>query len=94
MCSQIDSAWYSDNTHHTKLQLTGDAKLYLERHLPHNMELLATDDEFTIVQFHYSNESEVLSIVKKWLPDIEIINNPKVSKKIDYTLHTYLNRNR
>lgn len=94
MCSQIDSAWYSDNVHHTKLQFTGDAKLYLERHLPRDMELVATNDEFTIVQFHYNNKSEVLSIVKKWLPDIDIIDNPELSQKLDDTLHDYLSRNK
>ena len=93
MCSQIDSAWYSDNLHYVMLQLKGDARLYLERHLLHNMKFINTDDTSATVQFHYSNESEVLGFVKKWLPDIEIYDNPELSLKLNEALHTYLKQN-
>jgi len=94
MCSQIDSAWYSDRFYSAKLRLKGDAKLYLERHPLHNMELIDTDHASAIVEFRYSDESELLSIVKKWLPDIDILDDPELSQKLDNTLRTYLKRDK
>lgn len=90
MCSQIDSAWYGDNVYYTKLRLTADARFYLERHLPYTMEVVEADSESVIVTFRYSDESEVFSIVKKWLPDIRIIDNPELARKLEDVLRNYL----
>lgn len=94
ICSEIHSAWYSDRFYFAKLRLKGDAKLYLERHPLRNMELIDRDHASAIVEFRYSDESELLNIVKKWLPDITILDNPELSQKLDSTLHTYLNRDK
>lgn len=90
ICSNIDSAYYKKELYSTKLQLINDAKLYLLRHLPKNMELLKEEDNKAVVKYFYRHENELLGIVKKWLPDIQIIDNEELSKKLSTILYQYL----
>ncbi len=92
LCSRIDSAWYSDGESHAILCVRGDARFYLERHLPHHMKIIEQKEDYTTMSINYNSETEVLGLVKKWLPDIEIIDNPGLSQKLDETLKTFLKR--
>lgn len=91
VCSNIDSAYYKKEPHKTKLQLTNNAKFYLLRHLPKNMKLLEKNSDFAIVEVSYRHDNEILSIIKRWLPDIKIIDNPQLYQKLKSTLINYLN---
>jgi len=92
LCSRIDSAWYSDGESQAILCVRGDARFYLERHLPHHMKIIEQKEDYTTMSINYNSETEVLGLVKKWLPDIEIIDNPGLSQKLDETLKTFLKR--
>jgi len=40
----------------------------------------------------YSSETEVLELVKRWLPDIEIVDDVELSEKLDAILRGFLDR--
>ena len=91
-CSGIDSAWYSMEESQVTLRVCGDARLYLERHLPHHIEIVEQTENFSLMRMHYNDDSEVLSLVKRWLPDIEIVDDSVLAEKLDKTLQAFLNR--
>ena len=90
ICSTIDSAWYGKGEFQAELHIRGDARFYLERHLPHHMKIIAQDEDHTTMSIEYNSQTELLSLVKRWLPDIEIIDDPELSQKLDDTLKRYL----
>jgi len=92
ICSTIDSSWYRGGKHRVLLRATNSAKFYLERHHPHSMEFIERGKEFVLISMRYSDESEVLSVVKRWLPDIDILDNPQLEKRLDDSLRYYLER--
>ncbi len=92
MCSKINSPWHSGKESKTTLLVRGDARFYIERHLPHHIKIIARHEDYTTMSISYSNETEVLSLVKKWLPDIEIVDNSPLSKKLDQSISAYINR--
>ena len=91
-CSQIDTAWYREGESNVLLRVSGDARLYLARHLPQHMAIEEEREAYVLVRMNYSSDLEVLSLVKKWLPDIEIVDNDALNEKLDASLQAYLNR--
>ena len=90
ICSQINSAWYSGGESRVTLRVSGDARFYLERHLPSHIEIIEQMTDYTQMRMSYSDKSEVLSLVKRWLPDIEIVDDDLLRKKLYETLQSYL----
>jgi hypothetical protein len=72
------------------LLVKGDAKVYLDRNCPKNTTILLSSTKSMEMEFFYYNETEVLSFVKKWLPDIEIIDNNDLQKKLYTLLKSYI----
>ena len=90
ICSTIDSAWYSNETFHVTLNVTGEAKRYLNRNLPNYLEILEENENTLLARMRYHNESEVLSLVKTWLPDIQIVDNDVLQGKLKGDMMAYL----
>ena len=92
LCGTIDTAWFNNNAKAVTLRASGDARYYLERHTPSHLEIIESNETFILFRLSYYHEIEVFTLVKKWLPDIEIIGNPLLSDKLDQTLQAYLQR--
>ncbi len=84
------SAWFDGEPKSVKLQATGTAKHYLERNPPGNITIISRSDTELEIQFDYYNEIEVLNFVKKWLPDIKIIDHTELKQKLQESLQNYL----
>ena len=91
-CDTIDSPWYGKGDAQVTLRVVGDARRYLRRNLPPNMQMLEQSDDHDLIRLHYHDETEALSLVKHWLPDIEIADDPRLQARLEETLRTYLNR--
>ncbi len=92
--NDISSVWHSvDKVYTVKLQIKGDAKLYLSRNLCPNMKTVSKTDNHLIVEFVYYDDIEVLSIVKRWLPDIKILDNEDLQNQLAEQLKNYLTKN-
>ncbi len=87
------SAWFDGEAKSVKLQVTGTAKHYLDRSPPRNITIISRSDRELEIQFDYYNDIEVLNFVKKWLPDIKIIDHLKLKQKLQKTLQNYLQNN-
>ena len=85
------TAWFDGELKSVMLQATGHAKHYLERNSPKNVTIISRSDTDIEIQFDYYNEIEVLNFVKKWLPDVKIVNNTEVKQKLQESLQSYLN---
>ena len=92
LCSNIDTAWYSGGEEQTTLHISGDARVYLQRHLPQHIQIIDTNESYVTASISYSSETEVLEIVKRWLPDIEIVDDVELSEKLDEILRGFLDR--
>jgi len=92
LSATIDTAWFNNNAKRVTLRASGDARHYLERHPLSHLELTESSEAHILFRLSYYHEVEVLSLVKKWLPDIEIVDNPLLSNKLDQTLQGYLGR--
>ncbi len=92
ICARIDSAWFDGGESQVTLSVRGDARFYLERHLPHHIMITEQKEDYATMTINYNNETEVLSLVKKWLPDIQILDNPELLEKLDKTLLGFLDR--
>jgi len=88
--SNINSVWFTDSIKSVKLIIKGEALRYVKRK-PHSMLNIEKEEvDYLLVIFKYYNDIEVLNFVKKWLPEIQIINNPKLSQKLTNILQNYL----
>jgi len=92
LCGTIDTAWFNNDAKVVTLRASGDARYYLERHPLSHLEIIESNETFILFRLSYYHEIEVLTLVKKWMPDIEIVDNPLLSDKLDQTLQAYLQR--
>lgn len=84
------TAWFDGELKSVMLHATGHAKHYLERNSPKNVTLISRSDTEIEIQFDYYNEIEVLNFVKKWLPDVRIVNSTGLKQKLQESLQSYL----
>lgn len=87
------SAWFDGESKSVILKVTGNAKHYLDRKPPSNVIILSKSKSDMEIQFNYYNEIEVLNFVKKWLPEIRIIDHSKLKHKLQESLQDYLQNN-
>ena len=80
--AKFNSAWFDGNLKSVQLEVFGKAMLYLQRNFPTQATLLQESDSKLIIKLEYYNSSEVISFVKRWLPEIKIINNEALKEKI------------
>ncbi len=92
LCGTIDTAWFNSNAKTVTLRASGDARYYLERHPLSHLEIIESHKSFILFHLSYYHEIELFNLVKKWLPDIEIVDDPLLSDKLDETLQAYLQR--
>ena len=92
LASQMHSPWFSDDKKSVKLQLRGDAILYMKREKSKSFTILQESKNKLLVEMNYYNDIEVLNFVKKWLPSIEIVDNDELKKQLYLTLKDYLLR--
>ena len=85
----IQSAWYKPENFEVGLVATGEAKRYLERLLPQNIEILKSSESDLLLNFHYHHKVELFTFVKKWLPDIHI-NNTLLQEELEKILKGYI----
>ena len=88
---EIESPWYEEENRQTvKLKVKGEAKEYLQNNLPPNTELEKETKDYLIINYTYYHPDEALSLIKKWLPDITILNNNALKEKLEKMLIKYL----
>lgn len=85
----IFSPWVRESCRSVRLKVVGKARIYLERNPPAAVEIGACDGESLLVEMTYFAETEVLSLVKQWLPDIEILDQPELSARLREELKEY-----
>jgi len=91
LCTKADSPWFSDEKYSVTLEVSGEARYYLKRNLPHNLELITQKSEKDLYKFHYyDDEREVFIFIKQWLPDVKIIDNLTLQNKFSKILTNYL----
>ena len=76
---EIFSPWVCEDCKKVKLKASGVARIYLERNLPAALTLEQRSAESLLLTMEYFADSEVLSLVKQWLPDIVILDNQALS---------------
>ncbi len=85
----IFSPWVCEECRTVKLKIAGVARLYLERNLPVALKIESVNDDRLQVVMTYFADSEVLSLVKQWLPDIVIVDNHDLTNKLQGELESY-----
>jgi len=85
----IFSPWICEECRTVKLKISGVARLYLERNLPAALTVESVNDDSLQVVMTYFADSEVLSLVKQWLPDIVIVGNHDLTNKLQGELESY-----
>ena len=90
-CAKADSPWYSGILQTVVLEVKDEAKHYLHRNTPHNLELLESTTEYDRYKFSfYDDDRELFVFMKQWIPDIKIIDNKKLKNSFLSILHKYL----
>jgi len=88
--SDIFSPWVCDECQKVKLQIKGNARIYLKRNLPTALTVESEDEDSLLVSMEYFADSEVLALVKQWLPDIVILDNRSLADKLRAEVDNYL----
>lgn len=90
-CAKADSPWYSGILQTVVLEVKDEAKHYLHRNTPHNLELLESTTEYDRYRFtFYDDDRELFVFMKQWVPDIKIIDNPQLQTTFLNILQKYL----
>jgi len=87
---EIFSPWVCEECRTVKLQIKGNARIYLKRNLPAALSVESEDEDSLLVSMEYFANSEVLALVKQWLPDIVILENPFLVDKLKAEINDYL----
>jgi len=90
VCNKMDSVWYSGEQESCLLRVEDKAKYYLQRDVSTNMEIVEQHEDYNIVRMNYHNEVELFSFIKKWIPDIRIVDNTELSDKLTKQLEDFL----
>ena len=85
----IFSPWVCKECRTVQLKISGVARLYLERNLPVALKIESADNKNLRVSMTYFADSEVLILVKQWLPDIVILDDQKLTDKLKDELDSY-----
>ena len=88
--NQFNSPWFDGDSKSVLLETVGDAKHYLDRSQSKNVNIISKTKMNTQMQFHYYDDREILTFVKKWLPDIQILDNSQLDQKLQKILKKYL----
>ena len=88
--AKFNSAWFDGNPKSVDLEIIGDAKLYIQRNFPKQATLLEETNSKLCIKLHYYNSAEVLSFVKKWLPEIKILDNDVIKTELQKILQKSL----
>ncbi len=86
---EIFSPWVCEDCRTVKLQISGKAQIYLKRNLPAALTIESEDDDSLLASMEYFADSEVLALVKQWLPDIVILDNQLLTAKLKAELDYY-----
>ena len=86
----IFSPWVCEECQKVKLQIKGNARIYLKRNLPAALSVESEDEDSLLVSMEYFADSEVLALVKQWLPDIVILENQSLVDKLRAEVDNYL----
>lgn len=87
---QMYSPWFNDEKKTITLQLSGEAVRYMKRQYAKGFIFCEERNNILLVKMEYYNDIEVLTFVKKWLPDIKIVDNSKLKTKLHNLLQDYL----
>ena len=85
----IFSPWVCEECQNVKLEISGAARIYLERNLPAALTIESEDCKNLLVSMLYYADNEVLTLVKQWLPDIMIIDNQSLTNQLQAELDQY-----
>jgi len=88
--AKFNSVWFNGNPKNIELEIIGNAKLYIQRNFPKQATLIKETDSRLLIELHYYNSAEVLSLVKQWLPEIKIINNDDIKEELNNILQESL----
>lgn len=86
------SPWFNDNKKSVSLSVSGDAMLYIKRKKRKELKIIKEHTDHLIVSMSYYGDVEVLTFVKKWLPDIEIVDNDDLQSMLHNILNRYLKK--
>ena len=87
--AEIFSPWVSDECRTVRLKITGRARVYLERNPPSSLTIESREPEHLLASMTYYSDSEVLILVKQWLPDIFILDQERLAEKLKSDLEAY-----
>ena len=88
--ASIRSPWYSSEEKSVLLRVTDEAMLYLKRKNDIRLKIIEEDTSELLIEMNYYNDMEVLTLVKKWLPFITIIDDKHLKQKLQDILKTSL----
>jgi len=88
----IFSPWICEECRTVKLKISGVARIYMERNLSAALKIESADDYSLQAVMTYFADSEVLSLVKQWLPDIVIVAEPDLNRRLKEELDSYSRR--
>ena len=86
----IFSPWVCEDCRTVKLQIRGKARIYLKRNLPAALIIESEGADSLLALMEYFADSEVLALVKQWLPDIVILDNDSLTAKLKAEIDCYL----
>jgi len=87
---EMFSPWYKEEQKSVKLSIGGNAYFYIKRKSERQFEILKDDGQTFLIKMYYYNDVEVLTFVKKWLPDIKIVENENLKKELKKILKEYV----
>jgi predicted DNA-binding transcriptional regulator YafY len=91
LIEENEMQWFSQDTFEVRIQIDHAVQSYfLRRDLFPNQQIIEQTDEYLLLSTHVSYETEILAIVKQWLPHIRILSPIHLQEKLQDILTQYL----
>ena len=68
------------------------AKYFKDKKWLKSQKILSDDNEGLLIEYQINNDMEILPLVKKWLPDIEIISPKKLRDRLYRDIDKFLSK--
>lgn len=86
----FNTAWFKEGKNKVRLVATGDAKRYLLRNPGPAMTIIKQDKDSLHLEMTYHREVEVMCLVKHWIPDVRIVGNEALTRRLREELNGYV----
>lgn len=93
LIDESKTTWFSNEPIEVVLRVDTEIMYYFRRKkMLQNQKIIESQDDYSLLSTSISYDEEILSLVRYWMPHIEIVSPPQLQEKLQNSIKNYLHR--